>query len=133
MNGKSYWPLARTLGAMFVVWVLAVGAISLSDRFAGVKAQSYLGGPVPNITTLETALFTSGQKNFFKLWDPVHGLGPVFTNSACANCHSQPVPGGNSPQKITLFGTTNLDGSFNPLTNEGGPLLQPISVSKFLP
>src|SRR5581483_5220647 len=81
----------------------------------------------------ETALFTSGQRNFFKLWDPLHGLGPVFTNTACTNCHSQPVPGGNSPQKITLFGTTNLDGSFNPLTNEGGPLLQPISVSRFLP
>lgn len=133
MNAKSYWPFARTLGAMFVVWLLAIGAISVSERFSDVKAQSTLGGPLPNLTTLETALFTSGQKNFFKLWDPVHGLGPVFTNSACTNCHSQPAPGGNSPQKITLFGTTNPDGSFNPLTNEGGPLLQPISVSKFLP
>jgi CxxC motif-containing protein (DUF1111 family) len=133
MKRKAYWPFARTFGAMFVVWLLAVVAISVSGSFPDVKAESSLGGPLPNLTTLETALFTSGQKNFFKLWDPVHGLGPVFTNSACTNCHSQPVPGGNSPQKITLFGTTNLDGTFNPLTNEGGPLLQPISISKFQP
>jgi len=92
MNRKTYWPFAHTLGAMFVVWVLAVGAISVSERFADVKAQSTLGGPLPNLTTLETALFTGGQKNFFKLRDPVHGLGPVYTNSACTNCHSQPVP-----------------------------------------
>lgn len=133
MNKKVYWPHARIFGGVFFVSLLAVASMSFSGHFVEVRAQSSLGGPLPNLTTLETALFTGGQKNFFKLWDPIHGLGPVFTNSACANCHSQPVPGGNSPQKITLFGATNLDGSFNPLTGEGGPLLQPNSVSKFLP
>jgi CxxC motif-containing protein (DUF1111 family) len=133
MNRKAYWPFVRVFGATFAMWLLAVGAISLSGRFPHAKAQSTLGGPLPNLTTVETALFTSGQRNFFKLWDPIHGLGPVFTNTACTNCHSLPVPGGNSPQKITLFGTTNVDGSFNPLTNEGGPLLQPASISKFQP
>src|SRR5581483_4655800 len=133
MNRKVYWPFARACSAIFVVCLMGIGTISVSGPLVDVKAQSTLGGPLPNMTVAETALFTSGQRNFFKLWDPLHGLGPVFTNTACTNCHSQPVPGGNSPQKITLFGTTNLDGSFNPLTNEGGPLLQPISVSRFLP
>ena len=133
MKKEVIWSTVRIAGAMFAISLLGLGGLSLSGQFLDVKAQSTLGGPLPNLTTAETALFNGGQQNFIKLWDPVHGLGPVFTNSGCANCHGRPVTGGNSPQKITLFGTTNLDGSFNPLTNEGGPLLQPNSISRFQP
>jgi CxxC motif-containing protein (DUF1111 family) len=100
---------------------------------AVVKAQTGLGGPLPNLTSLETTMFNSGLSVFTKKWDSVHGLGPVFTQTSCSLCHGGPVPGGASTIKNTFFGTINQDGTFNPLTNEGGMFLQPFSIQRFTP
>ena len=100
---------------------------------AVVKAQTGLGGPLPNLTSLETTMFNSGLSVFIRRWDSVHGLGPVFTNTACSLCHASPTVGGASITKNTFFGTINPDGSFNPLTNEGGMFLQPFSIQRFTP
>lgn len=134
MNGKITGPSCRAL--IFVSVVLVAIACCLIPGNLGVShvnAQSAVGGPLPNITSLESTLFTSGHLIFTKLWDPVHGLGPVFTQHGCVECHSSPAPGGSSPIAATLFGALNSDGSFNPLTAEGGIVLQPFSITKFQP
>ena len=100
---------------------------------AVVKAQTGLGGPLPNLTSLETTMFNSGMTIFIKKWDSAHGLGPVFTQTSCSLCHAAPAPGGQSITKNTFFGTINQDGTFNPLTNEGGMFLQPFSIQRFTP
>jgi CxxC motif-containing protein (DUF1111 family) len=99
-----------------------------------VHAQTTLGGPIAGLTNGQLTHFTTGMTQFDLPWDPTHGLGPVYTNTNCNNCHAQPVFGGyNDTLRATLFGKLNSDGSFNPLTNEGGPFLQPLSVAKFIP
>ncbi len=101
---------------------------------AHVQAQTTLGGPLAGLTSGQLTHFMTGMTQFDFPWDPVHGLGPVYTNTNCNNCHAQPVFGGyNSGLRTTFFGKTNSDGSFNPLTNKGGIVLQPLSVSKFIP
>ena len=100
---------------------------------AVVKAQTGLGGPLPNLTSLETTMFNSGKTIFERRWDSVHGLGPVFTQVSCSLCHLLPVVGGASTTKNTFFGKINQDGSFNPLTEEGGMFLQPFSIQRFTP
>jgi CxxC motif-containing protein (DUF1111 family) len=98
-----------------------------------VRAQTTLGGPLAGLTSGQLQHFTTGMTQFDFPWDPVHGLGPVYTNTNCNNCHAQPVNGGyNSGLRTTFFGKLNSDGSFNPLTNKGGFVLQPLSVSKFI-
>jgi CxxC motif-containing protein (DUF1111 family) len=98
-----------------------------------VSAQTTLGGPLAGLTSGQLQHFTTGMTQFDFSWDPVHGLGPVYTNTNCNNCHAQPVNGGyNTGLRTTFFGTLNSDGSFNPLTNKGGFVLQPLSVSKFI-
>jgi CxxC motif-containing protein (DUF1111 family) len=98
-----------------------------------VRAQSTLGGPLPNLTALETTMFNTGMQPFNKIWDPQNGLGPVYTQINCNGCHSSPAMGGNSNKKQTFFGSINTDGTFNPLTSEGGIQLQNQSVSRFKP
>jgi CxxC motif-containing protein (DUF1111 family) len=122
---------------VFLAVALTTAAVwILREPASAVKAQSTLGGPIPNLTPLETTLFNSGFTPFNKFWDPQQGIGPVFTQKNCTACHASPVPGGGSPgvtKKDTLFGAMNSDGSFNPLLNEGGILLQNRSVSSFIP
>nr|MBA3916680.1 hypothetical protein [Terriglobales bacterium] len=95
-----------------------------------VKADTTLGGPIGNLTSLETTLFNTGVIEFDKVWDPIQGLGPVFTQTACTGCHSQPTAGGLSTVNVTHFGKTNVDGTFNPLSEEGGDIQQPKSTNK---
>jgi CxxC motif-containing protein (DUF1111 family) len=117
--------------------LVVVCGLTLLRHSSQVKASSTLGQPIPNLTALENTLFTTGQGVFAKVWSLAGGLGPVFTQANCATCHASPVDGGgagsNKLRMDELFGGTNADGSFNPLTDEGGPLLQQRSVSEFKP
>ncbi|HZQ67938.1 MAG TPA: di-heme oxidoredictase family protein [Terriglobales bacterium] len=119
-------PVNRTIIFFFFTILLLALAVCLFQptRSAVVHAQSTLGGPIPNLTTLETSLFNQGFQAFIHLWDPQQGLGAAYNQEACSVCHKDPVIGGNSTQKITFFGTLNFDGTFNPLSSEGGPFLQ---------
>ena len=133
MNGAS---LSRRI--CLLLFTLALAAIFLFTLGhvtpARVSAQTTLGGPLSGLTSGQLTHFQTGMTQFDFPWDPVHGLGPVYTNTNCNNCHAQPVFGGyNSGLRTTFFGTLNSDGSFNPLTNKGGLVLQPLSVSKFIP
>ncbi len=120
----------------FVAACLALIAVALVTFTPNHKvlAQTVLGSPLAGLTTGQMSLFSVGFKQFNVHWDPDHGLGPVYTNQDCSNCHTSPASGGtNATMRTTFFGALNSDGSFNPLTNEGGFVLQPLSESKFVP
>lgn len=129
MNSTSRILLIACTGALFTLGF----CLLLPTHKATVHAQTTLGGPIPNLTNLETRLFNHGFVEFNKVWDPQQGLGPVFNEDQCSLCHHDPVVGGNSTQKITFFGKFNSDGTFNYLTDEGGYYLQSQSVQKFKP
>ncbi len=116
--------------------MIVIAALLIGGKFHSqpVHAQTTLGGPLPGLSSGQLSHFTTGMTQFDFPWDPVHGLGPVYTNTNCNNCHAVPVFGGfNTKNRVTLFGTLNSDGSFNQLTSEGGPQLQPLTVAKFIP
>ena len=127
---------SRRLSLAAFAALLMIGAVLTVGKFASkpVHAQTTLGGPLAGLTSGQLTHFMTGMTQFDFPWDPVHGLGPVYTNTNCNNCHAVPVIGGfNTKNRVTLFGALNSDGSFNPLTSEGGPELQPLTVAKFIP
>ena len=121
------WLVVAAVGVLAVVgyWMTTQASTEV------VSAAPVLGGPLPKLTSLENNMFTQGKFPFNKSWDFVQGLGPVFTQIGCQFCHSSPVLGGNSTQRTTFFGSINPDGSFNPLANEGGILLQKQTIQMF--
>jgi CxxC motif-containing protein (DUF1111 family) len=138
MRTSSCGSLVSRIAVPSLVVVLTATAFWLltPSRLRVVKAQTTLGGPIANLTTLETQMFNQGKALYLQNWDAPHGLGPVYTQTQCSGCHQSPVAGGGAPgngKKDTLFGALNSDGSFNPLTNEGGILLQNQSISQFQP
>jgi CxxC motif-containing protein (DUF1111 family) len=111
--------------AVFVSLVLISG-----QMLVPTQAQT-VGGLLPGASAGEQQSYTSGVKFFGLVWvaDDGFGFGPVYTARGCSTCHSTPNMGGSGPNQVTHFGTLNADGSFNPLMNEGGPILQPNSIA----
>jgi len=111
---------------------LQIFVLVLATCFSLLPAQAQIGSPLPGLKPVETKFFKNGQKQFNRTWGLVEGVGPVFTDGGCQRCHKAPVLGGMSNRLLFFFGKNNPDGSFDPLLNEGGLLLQPISNSAFI-
>lgn len=103
-----------------------------------------LGGPFDGLTATQSALFNGGYGDFAIKWDPIRGMGPVFTRHGCYVCHGggnnvlTGIAGDTSTQLGTRYGKWNPDGTFNYLdgtgtspVNEGGPTKHGESVSQF--
>jgi CxxC motif-containing protein (DUF1111 family) len=89
---------------------------------APVQAKS--GDPFPGLNQEQLARFTAGKEEFESDETPEEGLGPVFNDTSCARCHTDPAVGGGSALLETRFGARKADGTFDPLTSEGGTLIQ---------
>lgn len=110
----------------------ALALLSITCALSAAAAAQ-LGGPLPGIKPTETKFFNNGKSQFNRLWGLTEGVGPVETDGACKRCHNTPVLGGGGIRLLTFFGKTNPDKSFDPLYNEGGLLLQPLSNAAFIP
>ncbi len=107
----------RTIGAATVMAaMICVTAAARGD----------FGDPLPGITPAEQSAFTNGQLSFATAETPAEGLGPVFNDVACAACHTGPrqAIGGNTTRTEIRFGAVGSNGTFDPLAQLGGSLLQ---------
>jgi CxxC motif-containing protein (DUF1111 family) len=98
-------------------------------------ALAALGDPLPGLSGPQMEQFRNGKATFVKVDQVVaDGLGPVFNDVACANCHANP-PGGSNGRLETRFGKMSAN-VFDPLANEGGSLQQDHAIgaaSAYLP
>jgi CxxC motif-containing protein (DUF1111 family) len=100
----------------------AVGTAVSANQSVATYYSSNIGDPVPNLTSGLTTNFTTGSASFQTVFYPTTGLGPVYNNASCSNCHNFPAFGGGGSDLVTRFGETS-GGVFNPLTGEDGTLL----------
>lgn len=76
------------------------------------------------MTPEELASFRDGKDAFLKQETIGTGLGPVFNQPVCTQCHgSPPAIGGTNQRLETRYGRRLADGGFDPLTEKGGTLL----------
>ncbi len=103
--------------------VLVAGAMLLSTLGVITQRQGPgQGGPqaVPGLTIAQQQAFTEGLRTFNKDYTVAEGLGPVFNDEACADCHRG---GGDSNRTVTRFGRIASRG-FDALEVLGGSLVQ---------
>ncbi|MEY4489698.1 MAG: hypothetical protein RIQ79_2206, partial [Verrucomicrobiota bacterium] len=86
-------------------------------------AAGSLGGPLAGLTAAQLAEFRDGLADFRQAETIDSGLGPIFNDISCVACHIAPAVGGGSRRAVTRFGRTT-NGVFDPLTAQGGSLLQ---------
>jgi CxxC motif-containing protein (DUF1111 family) len=109
----------------------------LGSAIAGLALLMVGGGPQPNfgdplqgLTPDALARFQVGKIVFERDFTPLEGLGPVFNNTACAQCHDQGGIGGGSDILETRYGQV-INGVFNSLTRFDGQLLHSKGIGLF--
>ena len=101
--------------------LLVLASLALSP-LGGSSAE--FGAPLPGLTAEETGRFNAGKTEFLAVETLSEGVGPVFNDVSCANCHSVPAVGGGSARLETRFGRLTTNGDFDPMTEYGGSLIQ---------
>jgi CxxC motif-containing protein (DUF1111 family) len=76
--------------------------------------------PLPGLTPAQRQAFDEGVRSFGRAYTTAEGLGPVFNDEACADCHRQ---GAGTNRTVVRFGRTDRSG-FDPLVEFGGSLMQ---------
>ncbi len=93
-------------------------------RFTVDLTAGKYGDLLPSMTANELASFLDGKDAFLKQETVGSGLGPVFNQPVCRQCHdSPPAIGGTNQRMETRYGRRLADGGFDPLTEQGGTLL----------
>lgn len=86
-----------------------------------------VGDALPGISAAD---FAAAKAAFVTEEGLDDGLGPVFNEKACGNCHTQGSIGGAGVQIERRFGRFD-NGHFNSLANKGGSLRQLFTVGAF--
>ena len=82
-----------------------------------------LGGPLSLLTPRQRLLFERGRAEFQTEFTPATGLGPLFNNVSCAECHEAPVVGGVGDEVETHQAAFN-GSTCDDLSAIGGPVIQ---------
>jgi len=90
------------------------------------KDNIRFGIPLSGLTDEQLTLFQKGLMEFSRERTPETGLGPIFNEASCANCHRDPAVGGidNNLEVVETQIGTEIGEAFDPMETLGGPLLQ---------
>jgi CxxC motif-containing protein (DUF1111 family) len=91
------------------------------------QAVTVAGDPLPGISAAD---FAEAKAAFVTVEGLDDGLGPIFNEKACGNCHTLGGIGGAGVQIERRFGRFD-NGIFNSLANKGGSLRQLFTVGAF--
>jgi len=100
---------------------------------AGSDTPPGFGDPLPGLSKAQLDAFQEGSLDFQEVETVEDGLGPVFNDVSCVACHRGPGDkvGGSNGTLETRFGRLKPDGSFDPMVEFGGSLLQVQAIAGF--
>jgi CxxC motif-containing protein (DUF1111 family) len=127
---RHEWMCASCLSFLAAAWGAGCGRAEddgSADANVGTSAQALLGESLPGISA---ANFSAARATFQAVEGISDGLGPIFNERGCANCHSLGQTGGAGENIERRFGRF-VNGAFDPLAHEGGSLRQLFSLGNF--
>jgi CxxC motif-containing protein (DUF1111 family) len=115
---------------LFFLAVLLIGTISCENLMPPEpKSEDILAGTIPGLTPQQEKDHLIGDEAFGKIFTPSEGLGPIFVQTTCSNCH---VGNGKGHPSTTLTRFAHVSGgSVDYLVNFGGPQLQQNAISGY--
>jgi len=108
--------------------VLAGGLIlAATGSVSAQEVQVLMGEPLPGLSVSELDRFVKGKVEFEHVLSNAEGLGPVFNDTSCAQCHGKPRVGGAGVVVVKRAGKAGPP--FDPLAAKGGSLFQVSSIN----
>ncbi len=112
----------------------AMQELNVGQGVQAVSAPSLKpGDPLPGLTPEQQALFQLGRADFVHRFLPREGLGPVYIEDSCVNCHALGGVGGADsladPNHLVERFATLTAGKYDPLARLGGDVLQTRSIA----
>ena len=93
------------------------------------KEEDILAGTIPGLSPQQEHEHLVGDEAFGKIFTPEQGLGPVFIQTSCSNCH---VGNGKGHRTTILTRYGRLENSIiDYLYDKGGPQLQQLSIAGY--
>lgn len=119
--------VALTTFGLFIILVVSCKKLMPSAP----KDEEVLAGTIPGLTPQQEREHLEGDEAFGAIFSKADGLGPIFVQSSCANCHAGNGKGHPSTE-LTRFAYIN--GSvIDYLLNKGGPQLQQHAIMGYSP
>lgn len=92
------------------------------------------GNAIPGLSPAESASFVAGRGLFVRQFTPGEGLGPLFNERGCGNCHDLPAPGGSGVEDVTKatrfeHGTCDVGSAGPVIQRHATPLLERAGVT----
>jgi CxxC motif-containing protein (DUF1111 family) len=110
--------------------ILGTAVTALALLTTGGNRPPGFGDPLPGLSPDLLARFEAGKAVFDKNFDVPGGLGPVFNDTSCTNCHNQGGDGGGSDTLETRYGRVT-NGVFDSLVQFDGQLLHSKGIGEF--
>jgi len=114
-------------GMLAVIITSCSGVDATTGETIASENESLLGGQLAGISS---TAFAAARTNFLAIEGPADGLGPIFNERACGNCHSTGAVGGAGENIERRYGTF-VNGAFSGLAQFGGSLRQLFTLSRF--
>jgi len=127
MNASS--KLTRVAVGLACWSALLLGCGPVNDDTA-IKQGAALGDRLPGLVA-GADLLAEAEAAFATVEQITDGVGPIFNERACGNCHSEGARGGAGVNIERRFGRFSPAGFFDPLAARGGTLRQLFSVGNF--
>ena len=108
---------------------LTLGPLACDDLITQPPADAdLLDSPLPGLTAEELAAFARGDFEFARRFAPSSGLGPIFNNVSCADCHS----GDGRGRPANVLVRFSMPGDPAALA-QGGPQIQDRAIPGAVP
>lgn len=123
--------MRNTLHIFLALAALAVAAISCKKLMPGGPPENeVLAGTIPGLSPTQEKAHLDGDAAFGQIFTPGDGLGPIFLQNACGNCHNGNGKGhpSNVLTRFAFVSGSNVDY----LLGQGGPQLQEHSIPGYL-
>src|SRR5262245_30959324 len=86
------------------ILVFAAAALGGTAQAQQTAFQPRMGEPLPELNASQLQAFNNGKAEFDLILQEFQGLGPIFNDTGCSQCHSQPEVGGFATTTVTRFG-----------------------------
>jgi CxxC motif-containing protein (DUF1111 family) len=127
---RSEWICASCFSVLAAAWGAGCGPVEDDASVTAdvdTSARALLGESLPGVSAAD---FAAARASFQEVEGITDGLGPIFNERGCGNCHTAGRVGGAGENIERRFGRF-VNGAFDPLASAGGSLRQLFSLGNF--